>query len=385
MARKFLIADESDAVRAVAVNILRQNGHEVLTASGGAEAWEILKSGKVDLGIINSSLEGMDGYTLSKLVKEDSSIKDTKVVLLLATSEVVNQHKLITASPDGTLSKPFAPPDLLEKASEVLGEKLAKEPKKKENNLHESVSEMEMSEDEVADAIDFNSIFAEDEKEDSDEVEFTDIVSEEKSSKSDDTQEVEELEASERNTTPKKEEKPVTEENEIRLAEDQYGMEQPLEEPEVETPHDYSWFIREMKNEISEDKKPEKPQPEGKKKPEKESSDKSKADDFLNADEPTGVFKVEEIGTSGIRIPEDQSSQESEDYKSHIRDDSPTKENKIPDQKQETNEPESKLTLAERLLVKELARKLADRIVKQLPRDKIHQMLEEVLSELKNY
>jgi hypothetical protein len=308
-------------------------------------------------------------------------------VLLLSTSEVVNQHKLITASPDGTLNKPFAPPDLLEKASEVLKEKIAKDEKKSKNNLHESVSEMDMNEDEVAEAIDFNAIFAEEEKEDSDDVELTDIVSEDKNSKSEATEEVEELDASEKNTgKKKKDDERVTEENEIRLADDQYGLEKPLES-EVETPHDYSWFIREMKNEIADEGKPGSPDQKAseEKQPQEPESSKAQSSEFLDDDEPTGMFTVEEIGTSGIRIPEGQAHDHEDEYKTPLPEEITTKKHQIPSPERDDSEPESKLTLAERLLIKELARKLAERIVRQLPKDKIHQMLEEVLSELKNY
>ena len=124
MPGRILVADESDAVRSVAVNLFRQRGYEVLTASGGPEAWEIVKSGKIDLAIVNSSLVGMDGYTISKLVKEDSALAGTSVILMLSQSEIVNQHQLITAQPDGTLTKPFSPPDLLAKAGHILGEDL---------------------------------------------------------------------------------------------------------------------------------------------------------------------------------------------------------------------------------------------------------------------
>ena len=45
----------------------------------------------------------------------------------------------------------------------------------------------------------------------------------------------------------------------------------------------------------------------------------------------------------------------------------------------------SKLVMAERLLVKELARQLAQKILTKIPREQLHNLLNELFSELKKY
>ncbi len=380
MSRKILIADESDAIRSVAVNVFRQKGHEVLTASGGAEAWEILKSGKIDLAILNSKLSGMDGYTISKLIKEDPSVTKTRSILLLSPSEIVNQHQLITAQPDGTLNKPFAPPDLLTKAGDVLGEDFGMKDKNQHNEPHTTVSEMGLDENEVTSEIDFESVFADEEKNTADDdIHFTEILGESKNqSTGSESESIEDTlmnEDSDSNQNDEFSDDKQEPDDGIRLADDQYGLEEPFEPPEVEKPHDYNWFIREMKNEIEGKPKSSKAPPEPKK-PEKKKSKKSQ-------DEITGHFMVEEIGTTKVYPKGDQAEKNPSDESDSLLGDvmSPMESEPYDSMGEES----SKLSLAEKLLVKELARKMAEKIVGKIPRDKLRQLLDEMFSELKKY
>ncbi|MBD3216819.1 MAG: response regulator [candidate division Zixibacteria bacterium] len=368
MSRKILVADDSDAIRSVAVNLFRQKGHEVLTASGGAEAWEILKSGKIDLAILNSRLSGMDGYTISKLIKEDSSTDKTKAMLLLSPSEIVNQHQLITAQPDGTLNKPFTPPDLLSKAGEILGEDFGMKDNQNDESQQISVSEMGMNGEDVPEEIDFESVFDDDDTGSSDveDVHFSDVLDENKDSSGDEIEDDSDSDDEE--------------DDDIKLADDQFGLEEPFDPPEVETPHDYNWFIREMKNEIEgsgDDKKKKEEKPQQSAKPKKASKKaKNKPDDEI-----TGHFTVEEIGTTKV-YPEgaketqaagkaEPGSQKSTAAKSAAA--------------SEYTEDDGKLALAEKLLVKELSRQLAQKIIDKMPREKLRQLLEELFTELKRY
>jgi CheY-like chemotaxis protein len=380
MSRKILVADESDAIRSAAVNVFRQKGHEVLTASGGEEAWEILKSGKIDLAILNSTLSGMDGYTISKLIREDPSVTNTKSILLLSASEVVNQHQLITAQPDGTLNKPFAPPDLLSRAGDVLGEDFGMKDKGKNKEPHTTVSEMNLEETENSGEIDFEAIFAEQEKNaGDDDIHFTEIVPQTKNS-SGESGKAKIVDALVNKEDDKKSEEGPTESKSdqdegIRLADDQYGLEEPFEPPEVEKPHDYNWFIREMKNEIEDKPKSNKPKPEPVKS-EKKKEEKSSED-------ATGMFTVEEIGISKGDPKGDQtakgSKEDSESLLSNLTDPMD------PDYFDNIQDESSKLSLAEKLLVKELARKMAEKIIGKIPRDQLRQLLDDMFSEIKKY
>ena len=61
-----LVVDDDDDVRAVAVAILRELGYDVMEASGGAPALEILRgSAPVDLLLTDLAMPGMNGIELA--------------------------------------------------------------------------------------------------------------------------------------------------------------------------------------------------------------------------------------------------------------------------------------------------------------------------------
>lgn len=383
MVWKVLIADESDAIRSIGVNLFRQCGCELLTAAGGSEAWEILKSGKIDLAILNSNLSGMDGYTISKLIKEDGALAGIKTILLLSPSEIVNQHQLITARPDATLSKPFAPPDLLSRAGEVLHDTFELPNDYDKHELSTSVSEMEMSEDEVAEKIDFGAIF--DESGDSspmDDIHLTDVLDNDSGFDPEQTDKI--VTALGADREPQDEDdsadnSTMGDDNTIHLADDQYGLEEPFTPPEVEVPHDYNWFIREMKNEISgkaddkksADKKSGKEPTTGvfPKKPDKNFT----VDDM----DTTGKFTISEIGA------EDSFSQPDKPSAVDELDKMITKASQKSKPQASGGEGNNRLSLAEKLLVQELARRLAERIISEISHKKLQAILDEVFEDLK--
>jgi len=378
MPRRILVADESDAVRSVAVNLFRQRGYEVLTASAGPEAWEIVKSGKIDLAIVNSSLVGMDGYTISKLVNEDSALAGTSVILMLSQSEIVNQHQLITAQPDGTLTKPFSPPDLLAKAGHILGEDLTPKQEDGSNHLSNSVSEMVIGDEQSAKEIDFESIFSDDEKtENVEDIHLSDVLDVENKSESGEDSQLSGINFDEDKEgvemSDEKTQMPADDDS-IRLAHDQYGLEEPFEPPEVEVPHDYNWFIREMKSEIS-----AKPKESVKMDAKTEAKPAAPPVKSRTDKTPTGHFTVEEIGSSKIEIPGDKKQNQVKGFGDTLSDgglEAPGIDDLDAD---------VKLALAEKLLIKELARRIAERLIQKISRKDLHNILEEVLSELKKY
>jgi len=375
MTRKILIADESDAIRSVAVNIFRQRGCEVLTSSTGAEAWEILKTGKINLAIVNSSLSGIDGYTLSRLLKEDASLHSTKSILMMSPSEIVNQHQLITAQPDGTLNKPFSPPDLLAKAGEVLGKEFAPLDDKNGSGMKGAVVEMELSEDEIAKEIDFDSIFDDESDQDIEDVHLTEVFPDKMENDDVIDTNITEMPKADSDQTPSQEQNSdnQNDNDSIRLADDQYGMEAPLEPSEIEAPHDYNWFIREMKNDVlskgGKAKEPEKPAQDA---------------DPMSDQKPTGHFTVEEMGTSKVYIG-DANKAASSDSPAQKKTD--TGMHSLPDESisDSPDDQNGKLVLAEKLLIKELANRLSEKIIHEIPREKMRSMLNELLSELKKY
>lgn len=79
---RILVVDDEEAIRRVATNILRRRGYDVLTATNGAEALQVLEeSGRVDLVILDMAMPVMDGAHFILALQE----LGTQLVIIAST------------------------------------------------------------------------------------------------------------------------------------------------------------------------------------------------------------------------------------------------------------------------------------------------------------
>ncbi len=384
MPTKILVADQSETVRGIAENLFRKKGFEVVSAADGIEALELVRTAGVDLAFLNSSLPEIDGYSTSKQIKSDENTRNVKTVLLLSTSEMVDQHRLLTSLADDTINKPFSPQDLMEIASAALNIEI-------ENTADEAVDPAESGVigddiEEIGldktsdDEIDFSSIFGDEEPGDEESRLDRVFLSDENIDDSTGgpvtgTPVIKETEMSGGNSHMSG--KTAGEaDDKIRLADDQYGLGTSRPEMEVEPPHDYNWFIREMKKDLT---KSEQSKFSG---PEAVSASTGKGGsgrpEPATPGKPTGRstsgthFAIEEIGMSGTPIgftePQDGvASGFDEEVTESAGKDRAT----------------DRLSLAEKLLVRELASRIAEKLVERLSKTELRQIIADALSSLR--
>lgn len=77
---KLLIVDDEDDVREFAASFFRKRNIEVISASSGEEALEILEKKKLNLILLDIRLTGIDGIETLKRIREKD--KDTKVIMV---------------------------------------------------------------------------------------------------------------------------------------------------------------------------------------------------------------------------------------------------------------------------------------------------------------
>jgi CheY-like chemotaxis protein len=65
-----LVTEDEPLVRMVAVEVLRESGHEVLEAQDGLEALEILRESAADLLVTDIQMPRMNGYQLVEVAME---------------------------------------------------------------------------------------------------------------------------------------------------------------------------------------------------------------------------------------------------------------------------------------------------------------------------
>ena len=79
--QQILIVDDAPLVISELVGFLRDEPYEIFTARNGIEGFEILRKEEVGLAVVEMGIEGMDGLTLLKRVKEEK----IQTVMLIMT------------------------------------------------------------------------------------------------------------------------------------------------------------------------------------------------------------------------------------------------------------------------------------------------------------
>ena len=116
-----LTVDDTASMRQMISFTLNSVGHEVIQATDGKEALNILQQKKVDLVIADVNMPNMDGITLVKSLRALVEYKFTPILMLTTESEDTKRQQGKTAGATGWIVKPFNPEQLLNIVKKVLG------------------------------------------------------------------------------------------------------------------------------------------------------------------------------------------------------------------------------------------------------------------------
>jgi two-component system, chemotaxis family, chemotaxis protein CheY len=126
MALKILIADDSATVRAVIAKALAIAGipvGEVMEASNGQEALDILGKNWVDLVFTDLNMPVMGGMEMIAKMAESDLLKTVPVVVISTEGSASRVEELKAKGISAYLRKPFTPEMLREVVNNTLGEK----------------------------------------------------------------------------------------------------------------------------------------------------------------------------------------------------------------------------------------------------------------------
>ena len=126
-----LIVDDDDKIRNLLKDFLTENSFLISTAADAMEALEKLNSLSFDLIIIDIMMPGMDGYELTKKIRESTLIP---LIHLTAMGETENIIHGLEIGADDYISKPFEPKELLLRIKNILN-KTSKKPNKEKIQL----------------------------------------------------------------------------------------------------------------------------------------------------------------------------------------------------------------------------------------------------------
>ena len=124
MSQKVLVVDDEAHIRMLieqTLEDLEDDGVEILTASNGEEAYEVIMEERPDLVYLDVMMPKMNGFDVCQKVKKDSGVNGTYIILLTAKGQEIDRQKGEEVGADLYMTKPFDPDALLDKAREVLG------------------------------------------------------------------------------------------------------------------------------------------------------------------------------------------------------------------------------------------------------------------------
>lgn len=104
---KILLVEDNPVNRRLAEFLLRSRGYEVREAATAQEAFEILKTERPDLIVMDIQLPGMDGLEATKRLKEQPGTADIPVVAVTSYAMKGDREKALAAGCVGYITKPI--------------------------------------------------------------------------------------------------------------------------------------------------------------------------------------------------------------------------------------------------------------------------------------
>ena len=121
---KILIVDDEKHIAQLieqTLEDLEDEGVELLTASNGQEALELIERERPQLVYLDIMMPKMNGFDVCETVKKKWKMEDVYVIMLTAKGQEVDRQKGDAVGADLYITKPFDPEALYQRAVEVLG------------------------------------------------------------------------------------------------------------------------------------------------------------------------------------------------------------------------------------------------------------------------
>lgn len=119
-----LIVDDEQHIRLLieqTLEDLEDDGVEILTASDGEEALDVVANHRPDLIFLDIAMPKKSGFEVAQAIKSDPRLATTTVIMLTAKGQADDREQGMAAGVDQYVTKPFDPDDLLRRARQALG------------------------------------------------------------------------------------------------------------------------------------------------------------------------------------------------------------------------------------------------------------------------
>lgn len=100
--------------------ILLPRGYDVMTASNGPEALEIISTERIDICLLDVMMPGMNGFEVCHRIKSNDKLGNIPVVMITAYDDKRNRIQGIEAGAEDFISKPFDSAEVLARIKMLL-------------------------------------------------------------------------------------------------------------------------------------------------------------------------------------------------------------------------------------------------------------------------
>jgi PAS domain S-box-containing protein len=115
-----LVVDDQTQNNDLLEAYLVPEGYEIIKATSGDEALAKLASNEIDLILLDVMMPGMDGFEVTRRIRQDKKNKLMPIILVTALKETEDRIQGIKAGCDDYISKPFDKMELLARVQSLL-------------------------------------------------------------------------------------------------------------------------------------------------------------------------------------------------------------------------------------------------------------------------
>ena len=106
--KKIMVVEDNQDSRELVIKVLKNRGYLIIEAIDGEDALQKLTMERPDLILMDISIPKIDGYEVTKRLKDQELLKDIPIIAMTAHAMKGDREKALQAGCDGYIPKPIS-------------------------------------------------------------------------------------------------------------------------------------------------------------------------------------------------------------------------------------------------------------------------------------